>query len=128
ASFAFMGLSLSGQGEVSIAWVIAMCFAIALSELMIGPAVYSFCSEIATERNHGMCMGLVPIGFSLASAFGGFFAKWMALDDAPIAQSLSMYQSGFLSIGWILLVTSIILWLGLSLLSKKRAQPSVAEL
>ena len=63
-------------------------------------------------------MGLVPIGFSLASAIGGYLAKWMAADEAPLTQSLTIYREGFLAIGLLMLGAAIVLGIGLTFVSK----------
>lgn len=120
AASAYMALAwASPEGRpVPVLAVIAMTAAVAIAELMVGPAAYSFCSEIATKRHQGMVMGLVPIGFSLASVIGGHLAKWMAIDEADLIPSLQVYREGFLGIGILLLCAGVILGIGLILVSK----------
>ena len=123
ASLAFIGLSWAchkgdSMQPVPIILVMGMVLAVALAELMIGPSVYCFCSELSSQSNQGMVMGLVPIGFSLASAIGGYLAKWMAADEAPLTQSLTIYREGFLAIGLLMLGAAIVLGIGLTFVSK----------
>ncbi|MCE5315796.1 MAG: peptide MFS transporter [Parachlamydia sp.] len=105
---------------VPVLFVIGMTAAVAFAELMVGPTAYSFCAEIATKKHQGMVMGLVPIGFSLASVIGGHLAKWMAIDEADLVPSFEVYREGFLSIGVILFSAAAILGIGLILVSKMK--------
>lgn len=129
AASAYMALAwASPDGQpVPMLFVIGMTAAIAFAELMVGPAAYSFCSEIATKRHQGMVMGLVPIGFSLASVIGGYLAKWMAIDEVDLVPSLQIYREGFLGIGILLLSAGAILGIGLALASKMKMKASELE-
>ena len=123
ASLAFLGLAMASsftQQPVHIALVMGCIFLISFAELMIGPVVYSICSESATPRNRGMVMGLAPIGFSLASAIGGSFSKWMAIDEASVFPSLEIYREGFMTIAMILLGAALLIGSGLLLVSKRQ--------
>lgn len=102
--------------------VIGMTATISFAELLVGPAAYSFCSEIATKCHQGMVMGLIPIGFSLASVIGGYLAKWMAIDEIDLVPSLQVYREGFQGIGILLLSAGSILGIGLTLASRMKTQ------
>src|SRR5262249_9808476 len=111
AALAFIGLAWAcPAGEalqpVPIFFVIGMTAAVAFAELMIGPSAYCACSEIASKQHQGMVMGLVPIGFSLASVIGGHLAKWMAIEEPDL--SLEIYRDGFLTIGALLLAAAVV--------------------
>lgn len=115
ASYAILTWSCEmshGYEPVPILLIMGAVLIISLAELMIGPTVYSFCSEVASKGNQGMVMGLVPIGFSLASAIGGFLSKLMAVEDSS-KHTLTIYQEGFMTIAIILLVAGGIIAAGL---------------
>lgn len=123
ASAAFGGLALSiraaGYSQpIPVIMIMGSILFISFAELMIGPAVYSLCSENATSRNQGMIMGLVPIGFSLASGIGGYFSKMMALEGQNRSHSLEIYSTGFMTIAVILLGTAFAIAIGLIAASK----------
>jgi proton-dependent oligopeptide transporter, POT family len=110
ASFAFLLLFFLAGGEekVPLFLFLPLIGLISLAEVMIGPAIYSACSEISAK--FGFVMGLIPIGFSLANLFGGFLSK-------RIAEEASQ---GFGMISAILLIVAIILNLTLFIFYKRR--------
>lgn len=120
AACAYMALAWAcPEGRpVPVLCVLGMTAAVAFAELLVGPAAYSFCAEIAIKRHQGMVMGLVPIGFSLASVIGGYLAKWMAIDEGGLVPSLQVYREGFFAIGILLLSAGAILGICLALVSK----------
>ncbi len=85
----------------SIFGIMGAVFVISLAELMIGPLVMSFSSEIAAKGSPGVVMGMVPIGFSLAFLLSGTLGKMVA--GAP------SYPVGFTQIALMALVGGILL-------------------
>lgn len=119
AAAAFGGLAAACSDAmlpIPIVCVMAAILLISCAELMIGPSAYSICSELATEGNKGMVMGLVPIGFSLASAIGGFLSKRMAIEEQM--PSLAIYQEGFAMIAALLLLAAFIIGSGLMIVTR----------
>jgi POT family proton-dependent oligopeptide transporter len=128
ATCAFGGLAcacLFATNPLPIVLVMAILVLISLAELLIGPSVYSLCSEIASKGNQGMVMGLVPIGFSLASAIGGYLSKWMAVEEENMMHSLRIYQEGFTAIAILLAVSAVVITLSLLLLAYKGKREEV---
>lgn len=124
AAAAFAGIALAcafpnQNGEVSLFYLAFGVIIISAAELLVGPTVYSYCSEIAPEEQQGAVMGLVPIGFSLASILGGCLSSLMVADETAVT-SLPLFTIGYGIIAAILGVAA----LGLPLiyqLSFKRA-------
>lgn len=119
AAVAFGGLVAAcayAVPPIPILLVMGAVLLISIAELMIGPAVYSFCSELATGGNKGMVMGLIPIGFSLASAIGGYLSKRMAVDEEM--PSLGIYQDGFATIAAVLLLAAVLIGSALMIVSR----------
>ncbi len=81
------------------AGTIGMSFGmIALSELFIGPAVYSHCSKYSPKHMKGVLMGTVMLGYSLANIFSGFMSKYMAIDESNMDLGINVYSEGFMKI------------------------------
>lgn len=119
AAAAFGGLAAAcayASLPIPILLVMGAVLLISFAELMIGPAVYCFCSEFATDGNKGMVMGLVPIGFSMASAIGGYLSKRMAVEEE--VQSLAIYQEGFATIAEFLLLAALLIGSALIIVSR----------
>jgi POT family proton-dependent oligopeptide transporter len=51
---------------------------ISFAEVLIGPATYSQCSEVATLHQDPKVMALMPIGFSMAASLGGIYSQSLA--------------------------------------------------
>lgn len=112
SGIAFAGLALmclSGYGLVPMSGVMLSVFVISFAELFVGPAVYNCCSEIAPEGEEGAVMGLVPLGFSLASFLGGHLSQLMAIPEEGMSQALTIYGEGFAVIAILLVVTSVLM-------------------
>ncbi len=58
----------------SVMGVVAL---ISFAELLVGPMVYTTCSEVSSAAKDPKVMGLVPIGFSLAALLGGTMSKFI---------------------------------------------------
>lgn len=81
---------------------------ISMGEVLLGPAIFAFCSQIAPKGWSGATMGLIPVGFSLGNTLSGFLSKSMS--DAG---SISDYGVGFLQISLLLGgMTVIVLMVG----------------
>lgn len=129
AAAAFGGLAVACTYvalPMPILLIMGAVFVIAFAELMIGPAVYSLCSELATKDNKGMVMGLVPIGFSMASAIGGYLSKQMAVEEGASLQSLAIYREGFATIAALLLLAAIVIGGALMLISRTKNREALA--
>jgi POT family proton-dependent oligopeptide transporter len=114
ASIAFAGIAFACAypdriGQISMLSLVCGIVIISGAELLVGPAVYSYCSEIAPEDQQGAVMGLVPMGFSLASFCGGGLSAMMAVPEEAIDTSLSIYTSGYSIIAIMLIGTAVIL-------------------
>lgn len=120
-AFACLGY-LCGQGQslISVGPLMLMIFIISVAEVMIGPAIYAYCSKIAPEEEKGLVMGLIPIGFSLASFFGGHLSHLMAFGDGQEVQSITLYAEGFKTISILLFVSAVCLSIGIALLKLRQ--------
>jgi POT family proton-dependent oligopeptide transporter len=106
-SFGSLALVCFKEISFSIFGIMGLVGVISLAELMIGPVVYSFASEVAAKGKAGMVMGMLPIAFSLAFLLSGAFSKMVAISEA--ATSLHTYGSGFAKIAVIVLVGGLLL-------------------
>ncbi|MFN5382024.1 MAG: peptide MFS transporter [Alphaproteobacteria bacterium] len=98
AAFIVLYLYSVGVGYVS-AEIIALVFGvIALSELFIGPAVYSYASEAAPQTMRAMMMGAVMLGFALSNVSSGFVSEMMAFDSNS-SPDINVYSLSFMKIG-----------------------------
>ena len=69
---AFSALYISSLITSPSAIYLVLGFAmIALGELFLAPAVFSYCAEIAPKKESGLMMGLVTLAFSFASLLSG---------------------------------------------------------
>ena len=95
--------------EISLSFfgVMGMVSLISIAELMIGPVVYSYASEVAAKGKAGMVMGMLPIAFSLAFLLSGSFSKMVAINES--GSSLFIYGSGFAKIAVIVLIGGLFL-------------------
>jgi len=122
-SAAFAGLTLlctfnADSGTVPVIAVAGVVILISMAELLIAPAIYSFCSEMAPEEWQGSVMGLIPIGFSLASLMSGFFSKSMAMEEGTENISLTLFTQGFGIISVCMGVMALIVMFGIPALQK----------
>lgn len=101
AAGAFASLALGNifLSNLPISTMMTIVGVISFAELMIGPIAYSICSEISTQAKDPKVMGLVPIGFSLASMMGGGMSKLIAQTS---------YDTGFLFVSAFLLLVGLI--------------------
>lgn len=77
------------DGLVPMAIVASGMMIISLGEVFVGPALFSYCSEIAPKEWLGATMGLIPLGFSLGNVLSGILSK------AIVANALVQYAQGF---------------------------------
>lgn len=87
---------------LQITSVFGLIVALSVAELMIGPMIMTFASEVAVKGKAGMVMGMIPIAFSLAFMLGGGMSKMVALDEGG-------YGSGFIKLAVAILVGGILL-------------------
>ncbi len=119
-SIAFAALFLSTNDAKTSSYTIAMSVSIiAFSELFIGPAVYSYCSELAPKHLKGVLMGTVMLGYSLANLLSGFLSQYMAISDENAQYGLSVYSIGFSKIALVCLSASIVIYLIKFILSRR---------
>lgn len=109
AAFAFGILSIFclAQIQFSVFGIMGVVVIISFAELMVGPLVLSFASEVAAKGNPGMVMGMVPIAFSLAFQLSGGFSKMVALEDSLIP--LKVYGIGFGEVAILMIVGGCVL-------------------
>ena len=100
AGIAFASLTLFHTLAPSLATIMGVVAMISFAELFVGPMCYSTCSEVAAEAQDPKVMGLVPIGFSMASLLGGGISKLIAENS---------YHMGFLILGIFLLISGLVL-------------------
>lgn len=93
--------------DVSIFGVMGIVAVISVAELMVGPMVMSYASEMSAKGRSGMIMGMVPIAFSLAFQLSGEFSKMVAVEDSLF--SLETYGFGFGMIAILLVFGGIFL-------------------
>lgn len=106
-----LGLTLAAAAFILFAWacqfnesgvpleiVIAGILVISMAELLIAPAVYAFCSQIAPREWLGVCMGLIPLAYSLASLLSGLLSQSMSAAETSNENALMLYSQGFGSI------------------------------
>lgn len=118
---AFTGLSVAclmatGDAQLPLVGVMGSVIVISISELFVGPAVYSFCSEVAPEGEQGVVMGLVPLGFSLASFLGGHLSQLMAVPEGAENLSMHIYGEGFGITAGLLIAMGVVLGVGVPLI------------
>lgn len=106
-AFGLIAIVCLQQMNFSIFGVLGVVVMLSIAELMIGPMVFSYASEVATSRKAGMVMGMVPISFSLAFLLSGHFSKMVAVEEN--VSSLTTYGIGFGKIALIVLVGGIVL-------------------
>jgi dipeptide/tripeptide permease len=87
-AFAILAFFCHLNLNLSILGIIGIVACISLAELMIGPLVFSYTSEIAAQGNAGMVMGIVPIAFSLAFQVSGGLGKMVTLEGYEIGFGL----------------------------------------
>jgi proton-dependent oligopeptide transporter, POT family len=102
----------SSQASISMGVVLSSVFLISISELFIGPFLYSYCSEIASKSEQSTVMSFVPIGFSLSSFVGGIMSQSMAISEGGFESSLAIYGVGFAWIAILLIGTIILMMIG----------------
>lgn len=87
--------------------IIATSFGIiAFSELFIGPALNSFCSERAPKDMKGVMMGVVMLGYAFANIMNGELSKMMAIDESK--GGIEIYMDGFTHIAFWCVVLGIL--------------------
>ncbi len=106
-AFGILALFCLAKIHFSIFGIMGVVGVISLAELMVGPLVLSFASEVAAKGNPGMVMGMVPIAFSLACQLSGGFSKMFALEDSLV--SLEVYGVGFGEVAIVMLAGGSIL-------------------
>ncbi len=117
-SFGSVALLCLFHLAISFWGVIGMVAVVSLAELMVGPIVMSFASEVAAKGRSGMVMGMVPIAFSLAFLLGGGFSKMVAIEDQ--VTSLATYGAGFGKIALLTLIGGLVLQLLLRRMTREK--------
>lgn len=106
-SFGILALFCLMNLNCSIFGVIGLVVVISFAELMVGPLVFSYASEIAKKGSPGMVMGMVPIAFSLAFQLSGGLSKMVAIEAHE--PSLPVYGTGFGLIALLVLIGGFIM-------------------
>lgn len=96
---------------VPLGFVVGSFGVLALAELLIGPTIYAYASEVAPKNYQGLIMSIVAIGYSMANLMAGWVSRFMAVVDG--SDSIDIYSRGFGTIG------IFALFLGLILMSVK---------
>jgi POT family proton-dependent oligopeptide transporter len=118
----FAGLSFLSQvsGQVSITTVVGVIALISLAELMIGPTVTSFISEVSATRNPAAAMGLLSASIAVSSFLAGGLGMLVACDGTE--SSSAVYQDGFLKIALICLAGGIAAKILISIVSPEKEE------
>jgi len=98
--FVLLGVGCLLNIDVTIFGVMMVVVAISAAELMLGPMVTSFASEVAAAGRPGMVMGIVPIAYSLAFQLSALVGQLVAVEDQT--SSVNIYGTGFLIVALIL--------------------------
>jgi proton-dependent oligopeptide transporter, POT family len=86
---AFLILHVAAAVEPVEALPVIFSFAlIAMGELLLAPAVLSFCAEAAPPKAQGLTMGLVTAAFALANLLSGLISQQAIQEDGEIASEL----------------------------------------
>jgi proton-dependent oligopeptide transporter, POT family len=88
-------LYLSTLGKPSSLSSIASFSAIALGELFLAPAIYSFFSEKAPKKAEGLFMGTVTMAFAVAKVSSGLVGKLCSPSDLTSLSVLFKTSSAF---------------------------------
>ena len=124
ASVAFAAIALAcafpdAVGQVSLLSLFCGIIVVSAAELLIGPTVYSYCSEIAPEDQQGTMMGLVPMGFAMASFCGGCLSGLMAAPEEATLTSLPLYTAGYSVIAMMLGGAAVAIAIGIPMIYRK---------
>lgn len=107
ASFGILTFFCLAHIHFSILGVMGIIALISIAELMIGPLVMSYTSEVAHQGNPGMIMGMISISYSLAYQSSGLLSRLVAITDA--STSFSVYGKGFALIACMMLCSGFLL-------------------
>ncbi len=88
---------------IPMAYILIGVVMISLGELFVAPTIYAFFSGTTPPSLQGITMGLIPLGYALASVLNGLISQAMASEGDPIQN----YGYGFSFIGCVLLVASL---------------------
>lgn len=111
--FAYLLYVTSNSNCISIYYILLMLALMALSELFVGPIVYSLCVDLSPKHLKGSMMGLVTVGYGLSNHLGGYIAKFMSVSSkAALEVSMATYRDGFKTILFMLTFATIltIIW------------------
>ncbi|MCH9610385.1 MAG: Dipeptide and tripeptide permease C [Chlamydiales bacterium] len=95
-AMALLGVAVQRGVNISQFGVMGLFAVISLAELLIGPFVYASVAKVSAK---GAVMGLIPLGFSLASLVGGGISK-------GVSQNFGV---GFLAIAVTMLITAVVM-------------------
>lgn len=82
AAFGALAIACVMQIHLSILAVLGIVAVVSIAELMVGPMVYSFASEVAAFGSPGRVMGMVPLSFALSFLLSGTLSKMVAAPDS----------------------------------------------
>lgn len=115
AAFAMLYTS-SIDGSVTAYTIATSVCIIALSELFIGPVVYSVCAEKAPQGIKATMMGLVMLGTAMSRLLSGFLSQYMSVVDG----NYSVYSIGFINITIACIALAVFVY-AINFVMKKRA-------
>lgn len=76
---------------------------IAISELLVGPLVYSMCAKLSPTHLKASMMGVVTLGYAGANHIAGYLAGLMVpAENLSLTASFEVFRSGFMNILMIL--------------------------
>jgi len=96
--------------QVHIVYLFLSVAMMSLMELYVAPLLFSLYSILSPKRIEGFMMGILMLGIAYASIFGGYVVKYLSVpnDTSTAADSLKIYQEGYLNIMYSYLALAII--------------------
>lgn len=92
---------------------------IAISELLVGPIVYSMCAKLSPSHLKASMMGVVTLGYAGANHIAGYLAGLMVPEKTlSLTSSFDIFRSGFMNILMILAVTILFILIGINIRNK----------
>ena len=103
----------NAQYQSHIMYLFLAMLAMALTELLVAPLLFSLCNILSPNRIKGFMMGVIMLSIAYASLVGGIISKYLAVPTNNIAEdnalnSLLVYKEGFLHISYAYLILVVL--------------------
>lgn len=103
------------EGKIPMLLIVLGIMGISLGEVILAPAIFSYCSEISPPAWLGTTMGLIPLGFSLGNVISGFLSQSIEISGNP----LESYSWAFGKVSLVLLGMTSLVFLGSFMINKR---------